>query len=263
MNLHVELEQPRPGVRILRLNRPDRLNALNLELLDAVIGALEEIDTDADCRVLIVTGAGRAFCAGSDLDGAREREGDGVAANLVRQQTFASLPTRLRNLEVPVIAAVNGPCVGAGFGIALGADIRVAAESASFHVGAIKRGLSGGECGMSYALPRAIGTSRAFEVLLTGRPIEAEEAERIGLVSRLTADAELIPTALEIAGEIIANSPFGVSMTKAVCWSNLDHNRDAAIDLENRTQILTSETEDFGEALRAWQEKREPVFKGR
>ena len=128
---------------------------------------------------------------------------------------------------------------------------------------AVKIGLSAGECGISYHLPRAIGTARAFEVMLTGRPIRAEEAERIGLVSQVVAQDQVVPTALEIADAICANSPFAIWQTKQVMWQNLAASFDQAIELENRTQILAVGTEDFAEATRAFVEKRPPVFRGR
>jgi enoyl-CoA hydratase len=262
----VLLEPVKPGVTLMTLNRPDSLNAMNHELVADVHGALDEVDADASCRALVLTGAGRAFCAGLDLKGPGSAPGtDGLGraqAGMLSQQHIASLYTRMRSVRKPIIAAVNGPAAGGGFAFALASDIRVAARSAKFNVAFVRIGLSGCDVGVSYLLPRLIGASKAFELMLTGRFVLAEEAERIGLVSRVVADGEVLDAALEIAGQISANSPFGVWMTKEVMWANLETgSMQAAIDLENRTQILTTFTEDMPEAMRAFLEKREPNFR--
>ncbi len=180
------------------------------------------------------------------------------------QQQIASLVTRLRTLSKPVIAAVNGAATGGGLALALACDVRVASESARFNVAFIRVGLSGCDIGVSYLLPRLIGASRAFELMLTGRMIDATEADRIGLVSRVVPVGKVVDAALETAQLIRANSPFGVWMTKEVMWDNLEASSlQAAIDLENRTQLLSSYTGDMSEALAAFLEKRSPRFSGR
>ena len=262
----VETSNPRDGVTLVTLNRPDSLNAMNHELVAAVHGVLDEVDRDHSCRVVILTGAGRAFCAGLDLKGAGPAPGtDGIGraqAGMRSQQHIASLYTHMRSVRKPIVAAVNGAAAGGGFAFALASDIRVAAESARFNVAFVKIGLSGCDVGVSYLLPRLIGASKAFELMLTGRFVGAEEAERIGLVSRVVPDGQVVDAALEIADQIVANSPFGVWMTKEVMWSNLEAgSMQAAIDLENRTQILTTFTEDMPEAMRAFLQKREPRFR--
>jgi enoyl-CoA hydratase len=171
--------------------------------------------------------------------------------------------TAVRSVPQAVIAAVNGPAAGAGFAIALASDIRVASSSARFHVGAVRIGLSGGECGMSYLLPRHVGVARAAEILLTGRPVDAAEAERIGLVARVVADEDLAPAAHRIADAVAANSPYSTWMTKRAIWSNLDADFAGAVELENRTQVLASLTGDSREAIEAFAEKRDPLFTGR
>jgi enoyl-CoA hydratase len=262
----VLIEEAKPGIAKITLNRPESLNAMNHELVSAVHDALDEVDADNSCRVVVLTGAGRAFCAGLDLKGAGAAPGtDGVGraqAGMLSQQRIASLYTRMRQVRKPIIAAVNGPAAGGGFAFALASDIRVAAESAKFNVAFVRIGLSGCDVGVSYLLPRLIGASKAFELMLTGRFVLADEAERIGLVSRVVPDGEVVDAALEIADQIAANSPFGVWMTKEVMWANLETgSMQAAIDLENRTQILTTFTEDMPEAMRAFLEKREPNFR--
>jgi len=170
----------------------------------------------------------------------------------------------MRALPVPVIAAVNGPAAGGGLALALGSDIRVAGASARFNVAFVRIGLSGCDIGVSWLLPRLIGASRAWELMLTGRIIDAREADHIGLVSRVVSDDALLDSALETAELIAANSPWGVRMTKEVAWSQLEiGSLQAGIDMENRTQILSSFTEDHREAMTAFLEKRPGEFRGR
>jgi len=262
----VLVDELKPGIKQIMLNRPDSLNAMNHELVAAVHVALDEVDADTSCRAVILTGVGRAFCAGLDLKGAGAAPGtNGIGraqAGMLSQQHIASLYTHMRRVRKPIIAAVNGPAAGGGFAFALASDIRVAAQSAKFNVAFVRIGLSGCDVGVSYLLPRLIGASKAFELMLTGRFVLADEAERIGLVSRVVPDGQAVDAALEIADQIAANSPFGVWMTKEVMWANLETgSMQAAIDLENRTQILTTFTEDMPEAMRAFLEKREPNFR--
>ena len=264
----VRLEPLNDQIRLLTLDRPDRLNAMSHELVADIHAALDEVAEDRACRVLIITGAGRGFCAGLDLKGAGEAPGsEGLGrpqAGLTGQQHIARLVPHLRSLRQPVIAAVNGPAAGGGLALALACDVRVAAASARFNVAFVRIGLSGCDIGVSWLLPRLIGASRAHEMMLTGRLIDAQEAERIGLVSRVVPDGEVVQAAVEIAEQICANSPFGVWMTKEVMWSNLETgSMQAAIDLENRTQILTSFSGDMQEAMTAFLEKRPPRFENR
>lgn len=253
------------GVRTLRLNRPDRFNAMTHELVADLHEALDVVQADARCRAVILTGTGRGFCAGLDLQGAgpppdasgRGGPVDGMKA----QEHIASLVPHMRAVPKPIIAAINGPAAGGGLALALGADIRVASTSASFNVAFVRIGLSGCDIGVSYLLPRLVGASKAFELMLTGRIISAAEADDMGLVSRVVSDDGLMEAANSIAAEIVANSPFGIAMTKQVMWSNLEvPSLQAAIDLENRTQVMSSFTGDMKEAIRAFRERRSPVW---
>jgi enoyl-CoA hydratase len=263
----VRSERVQEGITLVTLDRPARLNAMSRELVQDLHDSLDAAADDQDCRVVILTGAGRGFCSGLDLKetGDMVAEGGGGPPGAMRgQQHIASLVTQLRSLPKPVIAAVNGPATGGGLALSLACDVRVAAESARFNVAFIRVGLSGCDIGVSYLLPRLVGASRAFELMLTGRMVEAAEADRIGLVSRVVPDGQVVDTALETAELIRANSPFGVWMTKEVMWSNLEAGSlQAAIDLENRTQLLSSQTGDMREALAAFLEKRPPKFSGR
>ena len=261
----VERSDPQPGIIRLTLNRPDRLNAMNYELIAGLHSALDQIRTERSARVVVLTGAGRGFCAGLDLAGGASVPGtedmDSTRSGFATQQHIASLVPKMRSLPQPIIAAVNGPAAGGGLALALACDVRLAAESARFNVAFVKLGLSGCDIGVSWLLPRLIGASAAFELMLTGRLIPAEEARRIGLVSRVVADEELEAAAMGVAEEIAANSPFGVWMTKEVMWSQLEiGSLQAGIDLENRTQIMSSTTGQLREAMAAFLEKRPARF---
>ena len=263
----VLVTQPQSGVTQLTLNRPEKLNAMNAELIEELHASLDAIARDRSCRVVVVTGAGRGFCAGLDLSGygtAPRAEGLGtVQAGFATQSHIATLIPQLRSLPVPVIAAVNGPAAGGGLALALGSDVRIAGASARFNVAFVRVGLSGCDIGVSWLLPRLIGASRAWELMLTGRIIDAPEADHIGLVTRVVPDDQLLDAALETAGLIVANSPWGVRMTKEVAWSQLEiGSLQAGIDLENRTQILSSLTGDHREAVAAFFERRPTVWGG-
>src|SRR5919106_4571587 len=177
----VVIEEAKPGIRQITLNRPERLNAMNHELVSAVHDALDEVDADTSCRAVVLTGAGRAFCAGLDLKGPGSAPGtDGVGraqAGMLSQQHIASLYTHMRRVRKPIIAAVNGAAAGGGFAFALASDIRVAAQSAKFNVAFVRIGLSGCDVGVSYLPPPVIGAAKAFELMLTGRFVDAQEAE--------------------------------------------------------------------------------------
>ncbi len=253
------------GVRLLTLDRPERLNAMSHELVADLHKALTAVGEDRDCRVVVITGEGRGFCAGLDLKGAgtgpHADEWGGPGAGLLGQQHIAKLIPHMRSLRQPVISAVNGPAAGGGLAIALGSDIRIAAESAKFNVAFIRIGLSACDIGVSWLLPRLIGASRAWELMLTGRIIDAAEADRIGLVVRVVPDGSVVDSALETARLIAANSPLGVWLTKEVMWSQLEiTSLHAGIDIENRNQILTSFSSDMREAWTAFLEKRPPDY---
>jgi enoyl-CoA hydratase len=242
-------EEATPGVSILRLNRPAQLNALTDGMVTALGRLLDSIADSPACRVVILTGAGRAFCAGFDLSLAGDAPNSDLGearAWSTRQERFAGLVGRLRSLPQPVIAAVNGPAAGAGLGLVLAADVRLAGRAARFNAAFVRIGLSGCDIGVSYLLPRCVGLSRAFEIMLTGRFVDADEADRIGLVSQTVEDGHLLPRAMELAAQIVDNSPFGIWMTKRGMWSNVEiTSLQAAIELENRTQVLARTTGDL------------------
>jgi enoyl-CoA hydratase len=252
----LRLNRPEPGIAVLTLNRPQRLNALTDETVAALSRQLGDLATDTDLRVLILTGEGRGFCAGFDLTLAAEapltQQLGEAGAWTARQEAFAGIVTRLRALRAPVIAAVNGPANGAGLGMALACEIRLAAPAAAFNAAFVKVGMSSCDIGVSWLLPRCVGMSRAFEIMLTGRMVDADEAERIGLVSRVVPADRLMEEALALARSIAAHSAFGVWMTKRGAWANVEAGSlQAALELENRTQILTRTTGELGAAAAA------------
>jgi enoyl-CoA hydratase len=238
---------------------------MNVALVDRLHTVLASIATDHDCRVVILTGAGRGFCAGLDLTGygtvpGHEAQGP-IQRGFATQQHIAALIPRLRGLPQPVIAAVNGPAAGGGFALVLGSDIRLAGASARFNAAFVRIGLSACDIGTSWLLPRLVGAGRAHELMLTGRIFDAEEAARIGLVIEVVPDDVLVERALEEAALVMRNTPMGIHMTKEVMWSALEiPGQQAAIDLENRTQIMVSQTADHLEALQAFHERRPPTY---
>lgn len=268
MQDNVLIDHPAEGVTRLTLNRPGRLNALTRELVDDVHEALDIVDADHGCRAVILTGAGKGFCAGLDLNGfgtipATDGFG-GPQRSLAIQQHIAEVVHHLRAVRQPVIAAINGAAAGGGFAWACACDIRYCAQSAKFATAFVRLGISGCDMGISWTLPRLIGVSRSWELILTGRVIDATEADRLGIVSRAVPDDELMDTCLGVAAEIAANSPFGVWMTKEVLWSNLEiPSFRAGTDLENRNQIMTGMTEDSREAMQGFLAKKPVRWKNR
>ena len=261
----VERTEPAPGVALLTLNRPERLNAMTAELIESLHGHLDRLAVDPDVRVVVLTGAGRGFCAGLDLGGyGAPPHTDALGPTqtaFATQKHIASLIPHLRSLPQPVVAAVNGPASGGGLALVLGSDIRLAATSARFNAAFIRIGLSACDIGTSWLLPRLVGAARAQELLLTGRLFDADEALRIGLVVDVVDGDELLPAALAKAEQVMANTPFGVALTKEGMWSALEiPGLQAAIDLENRQQIMASATADHREALAAQLERRPPRY---
>lgn len=259
------LSRPAPGITQITLNRPSKLNAMNVELVNALHAALDAVAADHDCRVVVLTGSGRGFCAGLDLGGYGMVDGYEGRARIPQgfavQQQIAALIPHMRRTPQPIIAAVNGPAAGGGFALVLGSDIRIAAKSARFNAAFVRIGLSACDIGTSWLLPRLVGAGRAHELMLTGRLFDAEEAARIGLVLEAVPDESLADRVLEEAELIVRNAPMGVRMTKEVMWSALEiPGQQAAIDLENRTQVMLSQTSDHTEALSAFLERRPPEF---
>lgn len=270
-----ELEE---GIGILTLNRPERLNAVDFEMIEEVHDLLKDLEWNLDCRILIIIGEGRAFCAGMDIkEGSlfvpEEKipekysnlkylnVGDEIKRKMYGLKRISEIMIYLRKINQPVIAAVNGPATGGGFALAMASDVRIAGESARFNTAFINIGLTGTDMGSSYFLPRLIGLSRAAEIMYTGRLFDAQEAERIGFVSRVVPDDQLLEAALDLAREMLKKSPLGLRLTKETINQNIDApSLEAAISLENRNQAVCMSTGDFSEALSSFLEKRSPKY---
>jgi enoyl-CoA hydratase len=252
----LSVQRPHAGVAVLELNRPKQLNAINDAMVGELNHTLAALAADNSVNAVVLTGAGRGFCSGIDMRdfGPRLPEANDPAIDRLRfQETMAALPQALRDIPQPVIAAVNGPCVGAGFALCLAADIRICSTVATFGNAAILLGLSGAEMGMSYFLPRIVGTSVAADWMLTGRTVSADEADRRGLVSELVAHEDLRGRALEIATRIAELTPLGVQLTKRALQVNADASGlESALELENRNQVLSHATEEAAERRQSW-----------
>ena len=260
----VEFETLEDNIARVTLNRPERLNAIDGSLIDGVDDALNVL-SGGEFRVAILTGAGRGFCAGADLSGTGEAwtkakpTTPAFKINYDSQVRLADLFTRIYELPIPVIAAVNGVAVGGGLAFTLVSDIRVASENARFGSVFIKAGFSSMDMGTSYLLPKIVGAGVARELMLTGRIIDAAEAYRIGLVHEVVAPDDLMSGALRLARSIAENNAYGVWQTKIGLNAALDApSLRHAIELENRTQILSGFTNNPLEAAKAHQEKRAP-----
>lgn len=261
----VLIDHPVPHVSVIRLNRPERLNALSIDLAIALYEAIEEVAADNQCYVAVLTGEGRAFCSGLDLkDYGIIPNIDGLTVGRIAQRSmryYSRIILALRRMPQPVIAAVNGPAYGGGMCLSLGAEIRIAGESAEFNATGIVNGLTSTEMAASWLLPRMIGAAHANDLLLTGRRIGAEEALRMGLVSRVLPDDQVLATAIEMAGDMSRFSPYGLAMTKDIIWVNMETSAlESAIEIEDRNQLMVGFTENLQEAIRAFDEKRDPVY---
>jgi len=262
----VLVERPRPQVALITLNRPERMNSMAFDVMVPLRDVLAEIGYDNAVRVVVLTGAGRGFSSGADHKSAGSVP---HVAGLTRpsfglrsMELLDDIILSLRRLHQPVIAAVNGAAIGGGLCLALAADIRVAATGAYFRAAGINNGLTASELGLSYLLPRAIGASRAFEIMLTGRDVDAAEAERIGLVSRVVEPADLLDTCYDLAERIAGFSRPGTELTKRTLWSGLDAGSlEGHMQAEGLGQLYVRLlTSNFEEAVAARAEKRPPVF---
>jgi enoyl-CoA hydratase len=261
----VSIQRVDSHVTQVTLDNPSRLNSMSFALVGDLYAALEEVAADGECRVVVLTGAGRAFCSGLELEHAGLPPGaEELGRHRMGMRAMAymgGVVLAMRDIPQPIVAAIKGPAYGGGMCLSLGADIRLAGQSAVFCGAGINNGLSGTELGVSWLLPRAVGTSNAAEMLLTGKRVDAEEALRIGLVSQVTDDESVVGMAIEMAIAMCAFSPFGLALTKETMWASLEvGSLRAAVDLENRTQLLAGHTGNLAEASAAFREKRPPIY---
>jgi enoyl-CoA hydratase len=263
----VLVDRPDPRVAVVTLNRPERMNAMAFDVMVPLRDALAQIGQDNEVRAVVLTGAGAGFCSGAD----QESAGVPPGATGVTRPTYAlramemleDVVLTVRRLHQPVVAAINGAAIGGGLCLALACDLRIAAPAAYFRAAGINNGLTASELGLSYLLPRAIGSSRASEIMLTGRDVDAAEAASIGLVSRVVSDEDLLESCMETAQQIADWSRPGVELTKRTLWSSLDaasleqHMRQEGLG-QLYVRLLTS---NFDEAVSARKEKRKPDFR--
>ena len=263
----VIVERPRSHVAVIRLNRPERMNAMAFDVMIPLRETIEELSHDNDIRVVVLTGEGHGFCSGADLEDA------GYVPNITGL-TRSSIALRamellddvihaIRRMHQPVIGAINGAAIGGGFCLAVATDVRIASEAAYFRAAGINNGLTSSELGISYLLPRAIGSSRAFEIMLSGRDVDAVEADRIGLVSRVVPAPDLLESCFALADRIIGFSQVGVETTKRLLWASLDAGSLAShMDHEGHAQLyVRMTTQNFEEAILARREGRPPFYR--
>jgi enoyl-CoA hydratase len=253
----VAIDRAGDAIRVIRLDRPDRLNAISFQLVADLHDALDEVAADESCKVAVLTGSGRGFCAGLDLRDFGTPPGAGehphFPAGATGQSFMANLTQHIRATPQIVLAAVNGPAFGGGLSLSLACDLRVAARSASFCSAFIKTGLTGTDIGVTYLLPRLIGASRAFDLIVTGRTVDADTAEHLGIVSQVFDDDGFLDRVLAMAEGIAAYTGIGLRMTKEVMWANLDTPSMAAcIALENRNQEIAGKSVEVQEYMRAY-----------
>jgi enoyl-CoA hydratase len=252
----IKFETPQDGIGLITLNRPDRLNAINLDMLEDLHALFEDLKIREDVRVVIITGAGRGFCSGADLADERvSKDAASLFSNsatflMKLQKVYSRLIVEMRQIPQPIISAVNGAAAGGGMCIAMASDVIVASPKAAFTPSFINIGLSGGELGTTYFLPKAVGSARAADILLTGRTVDAAEADKIGLISRLVDEESLMETATEIASSMLEKTPLGLRFTKEALNQNQNApSLEAAIELENRNQSILCITPEFFKAV--------------
>lgn len=260
------IDEPVPGVRRITLNRPEAMNAFTFAMYTKFIDTLNEVKFDPKIRVVILTATGKGFCTGHDLKSGGKPEwvdpdvGKAYSTKYT-MSVLSSIPVLMRALPQPIICGVNGTVAGMGYVLPLACDIAIAGKSAKF-VNSIHNAATGCELGMSYLLPRAVGTQRAAELLLTARPVLSDEAERIGLVLKAVPDEELEGACLELAKSIMVNVPLGIWTTKQSLWMNQNASSlEQAMEMETRAVFMAQSTEDAAEKRKAFFEKRAPEFR--
>lgn len=260
----IRLERPAKGIAVATLDRPERMNSMTNTMFRELESLALTLDRENDLRVLILTGAGKAFCGGYDLDDAEDLPSLSPMGMLDQQELAARALSALRGMRIPVIAAINGAAAGGGLSLTLAADIRIGSTTARFNAAFVRIGLSAGDLGASWLLTRLIGPARAAEFAYTGRFMEAVEAEAVGLLNSVVPAESLLDEAIAMAKQICANSPGGVQLSKRALQANMEvASYAAALELENRGQALLTRGEDMPEALAAFKEKRRPEFTGR
>lgn len=258
--------EPREQVRHLTLNRPRSLNAVNAELIARLRHELDSAGRDPDCRAIVISGTGRGFCSGLDLNGYGTPPGvqgaGQIHTDLAVQRDVASVILQVNRLPKPVIVAINGPTAGFGLALACAADIRIASSAATFTTAFVRIGVTGCDLGVSWLLPRLVGAGRAHELILTARSVDATEAFGIGLVADIVEPEVLLARVDRTLDDLLRVAPLALDLTKQAMWLALGApSLDQAIEIENRQQILVAQTHDRQEGLRSFLERRDPVYR--
>ena len=273
----IDFELKDNGIGILTLNRPDKLNAISFQMEEELHSLFDSLMINLDCRVLILQGNGRAFCAGTDLqDGLnlnmkKVPEGydkyfhlntpEPIKKKLYHQWRISQIYVKMRKISQPIICIIQGAAVGGGFGFAMASDFRLASDDAEFINGSINLGLTGADVGGSYFLPRLIGMSRASEILYTGRPVNAKEAKEYGLVLKIVEKEKLFDSAYELAEGLLTKSPLGLRITKQAINNSLDSpSLETILQLENYGIVLSFSSKDMNEGSSAFMQKRKPSY---
>lgn len=273
----IKFELREDGIGILTLNRPKRMNAISVQFVEDLNSLFDHLMINLDCRVVIMKGEGKAFCAGLDIKEApllaKKKVPEAykkfkhvdvpelIKRTLYLQNRMGQIVVKMRKISQPIIALIHGPATGGGFTFAMAADIRFASDDGRFSIGAINIGMSGSDLGGGYFLPRLIGMSRAAEIMYTGRYVSAEEAEKIGLVLKVIKEDKLLDSALELANEMLAKSPLGLRMTKEAINISLDSpSLETMINLDNRAQSICTTSTDAMISMQAFMEKKAPKF---
>jgi len=258
------LSEKSDGVMTIALNRPDKLNSFNGVLHEEIYDALNEAAGDEEVRCIVLRGEGKGFSSGADLAEVVEGDGDPNGPDLGEylRRTYSRLVTRMVDIEKPIVAALHGPVYGAGLGIALACDLRVAAESAKFSVAFIKIGLIP-DAGVSFFLPRIIGLGRAVEMSMLGEALEADEAHRVGLVNRVVPDERLEEEVAEYAGQLAGLPTMAMGRIKQTLYKSFESDLAAALEAEAAGQSVCGYTRDHKEGVAAFMEKREANFTGK
>lgn len=267
MSDFITIDKSRLGIAVITMNRPERMNAMAFDVMVPLKEALEAVSFDNTTRVVILTGEGKGFCSGADLkDPGYLSIFDGLTMPGIARRAMKVLDDvmhAIQTMHQPVISAINGPAIGGGFCLSMITDIRIASETAIFRAAGINNGLTSAELGLSYTLPRAIGTTRAFEIMLTGRDVGAEEAERIGIVSKVVAPEQLMDACFAMAEQIKQHSHLGVELSKQMLWAGMQaSNLHTHMNHEGHAQLyVRMTTKNFEEAIKARKENRKPDFK--
>lgn len=250
-------------IATVTLNRPEKLNPLGIKTVEELLSFCADVESHNEVRVVVITGAGRAFSAGMDADDMRQPVKINIAEHERMARIYDLLVLRLKGLDLPTIAAVNGHAIGGGFALALACDLRVISQDAKVGAVMVLRGASAADMGLTWILPRLVGPAWAAELMFTGEIIDAAKGERLGLFNRVVPRDQVMPAALELAAKLAAGPPLGIKFTKRALYRSVWEGLQGHLEYEDTLQTLATMSEDFLEGWKSFMEKRPPEFKGR